>query len=96
MSIGCEPSQVIDGRVPYSILDDKHGLKQKIGFVPFTDFIDEVLGRTQILYDNTKKKNMMHSYIGYRKIMTKKQEPHHCKKTTATHYNLKRIKNKNT
>ena len=65
-SIDCEPSRVFHGRVPHNILDHKLGL-----LAPTTDFAEELLRRTKILYDKTKK-NFMQSYIKYKKYYDKK------------------------
>ena len=90
-SVGCEPSRIIYGRVPYDILDHKLWLKPTPGLIPTRDFADERIRTTQLLFDKTKK-NVMHSYIRLKSIMTKKQKLHHCmRKTTSINYNSKRI-----
>ena len=65
-SIDCEPSRVFDGRVPHNILDHKLGLRFNPNITPTTDFAEELLRTTKILYDKTKK-NLMQSYIKYKK-----------------------------
>ena len=74
-SIDCEPSRVFHGRVPHNILDHKPGLRFNPNIAPTTDFAEELLRRTKILYDKTKK-NVMQSYIKYKKYYDKKQKPH--------------------
>ena len=69
--IGCEPSPVFHGRVPHNILDHKHGLRFNPNITPITDFAEELLRRTKILYHKTKK-NVMQSYIKYKKYYDKK------------------------
>ena len=59
-SINCEPSRVFHGRVPHNILDHRLGLPFNPNAAPTTDFAEELLRRTKILYDKTKK-NVMHS-----------------------------------
>ena len=60
-SFGCEESRTLHGGVPYSsTVDHKLGVKLKTSSVPTTDFSDEKLKRTQILYNKTNKKNVMH------------------------------------
>ena len=54
-SIDCEPSRVFHGRVPHNILDHKLGLRFNPNIAPTTDFAEELLRRTKILYDKTKK-----------------------------------------
>ena len=61
-SLGCEPSRIFHGRIPYNILDHKLGLNPNPKVLPTTDFADEVQRRTQILLDSTKK-NIMQSYL---------------------------------
>ena len=70
-SIDCEPSRVIHGRVLHNILDHKLGLRFNPNITPTTDFAEELLRRTKILYDKTKK-NVMQSYIKYKKYYDKK------------------------
>ena len=54
-SIGCERCRRFHGRVIYNVFHHKHGLKFQNGLVPITDFADEVLRRTEILYDKPKR-----------------------------------------
>ena len=70
-SIDCEPSRVFHGRVPHNILDHKLGLRFNPNITPTTDFAEEILRRTKILYDKTKK-NVMQSYIKYKRYYDKK------------------------
>ena len=70
-SIDCERSRVFHGRVPHNILDHKLGLRFNPNTAPTTDFAEELLRRTKILYDKTKK-NVMQSYIKYKKYYDKK------------------------
>ena len=64
-SIGCEPSKVFHGRIPYNVLDHKLGNNPNKNFLPTTEFAEEVQQRTQILIDQTKK-NIMQSYLKYK------------------------------
>ena len=90
-SVGCEHRRIFHGRVLYIILDHKLGLNGKTGLVPATGFADELLRKTQSLYDKTKK-NLRQLYIRYKNFREKKQKPHHCKKKiSATIYNLKQV-----
>ena len=59
-TLGCEPSKIVHGRIPYNILDHKMGLYPNPKVLPTTDFADEFQRRTQILLDSTKK-NIMQS-----------------------------------
>ena len=64
-SLGCEPSRIFHGRVPYNILDHRLGLNPNPKVIPTTDFAEELQRRTQILIDKTKK-NIMQSYLKYK------------------------------
>ena len=70
-SIDCEPSRVFHGRVPHNLLDHKFGLRFNPNILATTDFAEELLRGTKILYDKTKK-NVMQSYINYKKYYDKK------------------------
>ena len=70
-SIDCEPSRVFHGRVTHNILDHKLGLSFNPNIAPTTSFAEELLRRTTILYDKTKK-NVMQSFIKYKKYYDKK------------------------
>ena len=61
-SIGCEPSRIFHGRVPYNILDRRLGLDPNPKILQTTDFAEELQRRIQILIDKTKK-NIMQSYL---------------------------------
>ena len=70
-SIDCEPSPVFHGRVPQNILDHKLGLRFNLNVALTTDFAEELLHTTKILFDKTKK-NVMQSYIKYKRYYDKK------------------------
>ena len=70
-SLGCEPSRIFHGRIPYNILDHKLGLNSNPKVLPTTDFADEFQRRTQILLDSTKK-NIMQSYLKYKEYYDRK------------------------
>ena len=70
-SIGCEPSKVFDGRIPYNVLDHKLGNNPNKDFLPTTEFAEELQQRTQILIDKTKQ-NIMQSYLKYKEYHDRK------------------------
>ena len=70
-SIGCEPSKVFHGRIPYNNLDHKLGNNPNKNFLPTTEFSEELQQRTQILIDQTKK-NIMQSYLKYKEYYDRK------------------------
>ena len=64
-SIGCEPTRVFHGRIPYNVLDHKLGNNPNEQINPTTEFAEEIRNRTKILIDKTKR-NIMQSYIKYK------------------------------
>ena len=70
-SIGCEPSKVFHGRIPYNVLDHKLGNNPNKDFLPTTEFAEELQQRTQILNDKTKQ-NIMQSYLKYKEYYDRK------------------------
>ena len=70
-SIGCEPSKVFHGRIPYSVLDHKLGNNPNKNFLATTEFAEELQQRTQIFIDQTKK-NIMQSYLKYKEYYDRK------------------------
>ena len=70
-SIGCEPSRIFHGRIPYNILAHRLGLNPNPKILPTTDFAEELQRRTQILIDRTKK-NIMQSYLKYKEYYDRK------------------------
>ena len=90
-SIGCEPSKVFHGRIPYNVLDHKLGNNPNKNILPTTDFGEESQQRTKILIDQTKK-NIMQSYLKYKEYSTARpRRLHHRRKTTVLSFNRKRI-----
>ena len=61
-TLGCEPSRIFHGRIPYKILDHKLGLNPNPKVPLTTDFADEFQRRLQIILYSTKK-NIMQSYL---------------------------------
>ena len=70
-SIGCEPSKVFHGRIPYNVLDHKLGNNPNKNFLPTTEIAEGLQQRTQILIDQTKK-NIMQSYLKYKEYYDRK------------------------
>ena len=70
-SIGCEPTRVFNGRIPYNILDHKLGNNPNEQINPTTEFAEEIQNRTKILIDKTKQ-NIMQSYIKYKEYYYRK------------------------
>ena len=53
--IGCEPTRMFHGRIPYGIPAHKLWRKFRTGSVPTTSFRDEIFRKTWLLYIKTKK-----------------------------------------
>ena len=70
-SIGCEPSKVLHGRIPYNVLDHKLGNNPNKDFLPTTEFAEELQQRTKVLIDKTKH-NIMQSYLKYKEYYDRK------------------------
>ena len=70
-SIGCEPTRVFHGRIPYNILDHKLGMNPNDPIHPTTEFAEEIQNRTKLLIDKTKQ-NIMQSYIKYKEYYDRK------------------------
>ena len=70
-SIGCEPTRVFHGRIPYNILDHKLGNIPNEKISPTTEFAEEIQNRTKTLIDKTKQ-NIMQSYIKYKEYYDRK------------------------
>ena len=70
-SLGCEPSRIFHGRVPYNILDHRLGLNPNQKVLPTTDFAEEFQRRSQILIDKTKKNNMQ-SHLKHKEFFDRK------------------------
>ena len=64
-TIGCEPTRIFHGRIPYNTLDHKLGLNPNSKVLPTTDFADEFQRQTQIMMDSMKK-NIMQSYLKHK------------------------------
>ena len=70
----CETSRVFRGSVQHNILDHKLGLRFIPKIATTTEFADELLRRTKILFDKTKK-IAMQSDIKYKKRYKKSESP---------------------
>ena len=64
-SLGCEPSRIFHGRIPYNILDHKLGYNPNPKMITDSDIAEEIQRTTAILHDKTKK-NIMQSYLRYK------------------------------
>ena len=71
-SIGCEPSRVFHGRIPYNILDLKMGIRPQKNPSPDSQIAQDVLEQTEIIFQDVLK-NVMQAYIKYKAYYDKKK-----------------------
>ena len=64
-SIGCEPSQVFHGRIPYNVLDLKLVFRPQQQPIPTSQIAQEVLEQTELIHQDVRK-NIIQAYIKYK------------------------------
>ena len=74
-ALGCEPSRVFHGRIPYNVLDLKFGIRNAQQTTPTTIPGEDILHKTQQITE-TVSKNLMQSYIRYKQYYDKKASAH--------------------
>ena len=70
-SIGCEPSRVFHGSIPYNILDLKMGIRPQKVLSPDSQIAQDVLEQTEIILQDVRN-NAMQVYIKYKAYCDKK------------------------
>ena len=70
-SIGCEPSRVFHGRIPYNILDLKLGIRPQQQPIPTSQIAQDVLDQTEMIHQDVRK-NTMQAYIKHKAYYDKK------------------------
>ena len=70
-SIGCEPSRVFHGRIPYNVLDLKMGIRPQQQPIPTSQIAQDVLDQTEMIHQDVRK-NTMQAYIKYKAYYDKK------------------------
>ena len=70
-SIGCEPSRVFHGRIPYNNLDLKLGIRPQQQPIPTSQIAQDVLDQTEMIHQDVRK-NTMQAYIKYKAYYDKK------------------------
>ena len=70
-SLGCEPTTVFHGRIPYNILDIKLGLKPEWKKDANEDLTDELQKQITEIHQSAKD-NLMQSYLKYKRYYDKK------------------------
>ena len=72
-ALGCEPSRVFHGRIPYNVLDLKFGIRNQKQLTTTTNLGEDILHKTQQIKE-TVSKNLMQSYIRYKQYYDKKSK----------------------
>ena len=70
-SIGCEPSRVFHGRIPYKILDIKMGIRPQKIPTPDSQISQDVLEKTETIFQDVRK-NAMQASIKYKAYYDRK------------------------
>ena len=70
-SIGCEPSRVFHGRIPYNILDLKLGIRPQRQPIPTSQIAQDILEQTEMIHQDVRK-NTLQAYIKYKAYYDKK------------------------
>ena len=70
-SVGCEPSRVLHGRIPYNILDLKLGIRPQQQLLPTSQIAQDVLDQTEMVHQDVRK-NAMQAYIKIKAYYDKK------------------------
>ena len=70
-SIGCEPSRVFHGRIPYNFLDLKLGIRPQQQPIPTSQIAQDILDQTEMIHQDVRK-NTMQAYIKYKAYYDKK------------------------
>ena len=65
ISIGCEPSRVFHGRIPYNILNLKLGIRPQQQRFPTSQIAQDVLDQTEMIHQDVRK-NAMQAYVKYK------------------------------
>ena len=78
-SIGCEPSRVFHGRIPYNILDSKMGIRPQKSPPTDSQIAQDVLEQTEIIFQDVRK-NAMPADIKYKAYYDRKANASKLKK----------------
>ena len=78
-SIGCEPSRVFHGRVPYNVPDLKMGIRPQKIPTPNSQSAEDVLKQMEMIFHDVRK-NTVQAYIKYKAYYDKKANASKLKK----------------
>ena len=70
-SIGCAPSRVFHGRIPYNVLDLKLGIRPQKQPIPTSQTAQDVLEQKEMIHQDVRM-NAMQAYIKYKAYNDKK------------------------
>ena len=70
-SIGCEPSRIFHGRIPYNVLDLKLGIRPQQQPITTSQVAQDVPDKTEMIHQDVRK-NAMQAYIKYKNYYHKK------------------------
>ena len=70
-SIGCEPSRVFHGRIPYNVLDLKLGIRPQQHHIPTSQIAQQALEQTEMIHQDVSK-IILQAYIEYKAYYDKK------------------------
>ena len=70
-SIGCEPSRVSQGLIPYNVLDLKLEIRPQQQPIPTSQIVQDVLEQTEMIHKDVRK-SPMQAYINYNAYCDKK------------------------
>ena len=79
-SIGCEPSRVFHGRIPYKVLDLKLGIRPQQQPIAISRIAQDFLEQTEMIHQDVRK-NTMQAYIKYKAYYDKKANASKLKET---------------
>ena len=86
-SIGCEPTRVFHGRIPYSKLDLKLGIRPQQQPIPTLQIFPGILHQTEMIHQNVRK-NAMQAYMKYKAYYDKKAHPSKLKEADFVYVSL--------
>ena len=90
-SVGCEPSRVFHGRIPYNIPDIKMGIRPQEIPSPDSQITQDVLEQMELTFQDIPK-NAMEAYFKYKAYYDKKVNASKQKKpSTSLYYSQKQV-----
>ena len=89
-SIGCEPSRVFHGRVPYNVPELKISIRTQKIPTPNSQIAEDVLKQTVMFYHDVRK-NTMQAYIKYKAYYDNQMPRNSKNNNVCMFYSLKQI-----